>query len=514
MGILSSIGTLHSAIGEVPLQMQPQWGLVAAWLININLEASVEVRPVIITYRIVFAMTVVAALSLASSFELAARAADSEPEQISGNFADGTHWQVSKPPNWNGILILDLDGGGMTAAPRPGATLPVHVNPAAIRDAFRKWMIAQGYAYGGTTRGPAGYRFDTVAEHLAEVHRQFAEKWPKIKYTLYTGVSRGGFAGRVAIEMKPDIFQGALLTSGGAGEVAMMHDRLNATFALKTLVDPASSAKLVNITDPDAEQAALKALVQKANLTPQGRARLALASAYVQYALWSWYAKPKPAPNDYDAQVDQMAVTIFSDYAAVRRGVEQAAGGNVSWNTGVDYADLLKCSGRQQMVEALYAKAGLDLKADLATLAHAPRISADPAVIAKVEKFTSYTGKIKGPVVDVDLDDPVDPAPYDLAYLDTLKHAGTEANFKLIWADAVGHVGYSQLDRAIGLTLLVRRLDTGKWGDTSLPALRALGEHLVKGDPDLGNCDLFDPGAITPPLFRWDVRDWDSYKGQ
>jgi hypothetical protein len=314
--------------------------------------------------------------------------------------------------------------------------------------------------------------------------------------------------------MKPDIFQGALLTSGGAGEVAMMHDRLNATFALKTLVDPASSAKLVNITDPDAEQAALKALVQKANLTPQGRARLALASAYVQYALWSWYAKPKPAPNDYDAQVDQMAVTIFSDYAAVRRGVEQAAGGNVSWNTGVDYADLLKRSGRQQMVEALYAKAGLDLKADLATLAHAPRISADPAVIAKVEKFTSYTGKIKGPVVDVDLDDPVDPAPYDLAYLDTLKHAGTEANFKLIWADAVGHVGYSQLDRAIGLTLLVRRLDTGKWGDTSLPALRALGEHLVKGDPDLGNCDLFDPGAITPPLFRWDVRDWDSYKGQ
>ena len=44
------------------------------------------------------------------------------------------------------------------------------------------------------------------------------------------------------------------------------------------------------------------------------------------------------------------------------------AGGPMTWNHGVDYADLLNRSGSLDRVRFWYQKAGLDLDADLATL--------------------------------------------------------------------------------------------------------------------------------------------------
>ena len=57
-----------------------------------------------------------------------------------------------------------------------------------------------------------------------------------------------------------------------------------------------------------------------------------------------------------------------------------SAGGNFSWNTGVDYRRQLAASGNAQQVRALYRAAGLDLDADLGRLEAAPRIAADPDV--------------------------------------------------------------------------------------------------------------------------------------
>ena len=76
------------------------------------------------------------------------------------------------------------------------------------------------------------------------------------------------------------------------------------------------------------------------------------------------------------------------------------------------------------MVEALYAKAGLNLKDDFETLAKAPRIKADPGAVRRAEVMMTYTGRIQDPLVNVDNDDPVDPASDKLAYVQTLKEAG------------------------------------------------------------------------------------------
>jgi pimeloyl-ACP methyl ester carboxylesterase len=444
-----------------------------------------------------FARRALLAMTLCLASGAVASAADAE--SISGTLADGTRWEMSKPADWNGTIILDLDGAA-----------------GARSDPYRDWLLTQGFATGGTQREPVGYDFVKAVENLVAVREQFITRWGKPKRTIASGGSRGGFVTRIAVERRPDIFAGGLVVAGGGGgQIAGQRDKLNAVFALKTLVDPQAPLRLVNIDNVQAETAALGDLVKKANASPQGRARLALAASFEQFALWTSRNKPRPGATDYDAQVDQIAENFaFANPASVRAGVEKIAGGNVSWNTDVDYADLLQRSGRAAMVEAMYSKAGLDLAADLAALAKAPRIKADPAAVAKEEPLGSYTGKIQGPVVNVDNDDPVDAAPYKLEYLNTLKRAGTDNLFRMLWTDTAGHASIPAVDKAVGFTLLLRRLDTGAWGDTSLPALQALAAGIVRQAPALGQSKLFDPGPITPALFSWDASKWGSYKGR
>jgi len=451
-------------------------------------------------------------------------------EEISGALDDGTMWRLRKPEDWNGTLLLDLDGAGFIAGRLPsGTTLPDGTEVVPLSDvpgspagavlirrpsAFDDWLLARGFALGGITREPVGYDFLKAVNYLLDVRRRFGERWGMPSRTIVRGTSRGAFAVRMALELHPEIFDGGFMTAGGgAGEIAVLKNKLNGLFALKTLVDPAAPLKLVNI-EPETENAALAALVEKAKSTRAGRARLALAAAIQQFAVWTNPAKPKPAPTDYEAQLGQIEENfVFATAVPVRAGIEKIAGGNVSWNTDVDYEALLRKSGRMAMVEYFYGEASLSLAGDLATLAAAPRIEADAAAVRRAEPLISYTGRIRAPVVNVDNDDPVDPASDKLAYLETLKRAGTEEYFRLIWTDVAGHARHSDLDRAVGFTVLVDRMDNGVWRATSVQALRSLAAEIAKDSPvDLGKLNVFDPGPIPAPSTIWDASSWGSYQ--
>ena len=417
-------------------------------------------------------------------------------ETISGTLPDTTTWRVHKPASWNGTLILDLDGGGANTS-----------NPV-------KWLLAHGYAYGGTTRGACGYDFPHCVDNLLIVRKTFIEKFNEPTRTLALGSSRGAFVARLALELQPKIFAGALIYSGGgAGSVAVLNAKLDAVFALKTLVNPQAPLPLVNIADVQAANAALTALLNEARATPQGRARLALAASFEQFARWTDAKSPEPAPTNYEAQLDQIAASfVFANPAVVRQGVEKVAGGNVSWNNGVNYQRLLEQSGMKAMVAALYRKAGLDLRADLAKLANALRISADLKALAKIEPLVTYTGRISAPIINVDNDDPVDPAPHKLAYLATLKRARTDHLFRMCWVRGAGHGGQTELDRVAGFVALIHRLDTGRWGDTSATAMNALATKLA-GETELPlGAATFIEHQPPKPLRTWDQSNWGRYK--
>ena len=66
---------------------------------------------------------------------------------------------------------------------------------------------------------------------------------------------------------------------------------------------------------------------------------------------------------------------------AFRAELEARAGGNPSFNNGVNYLAQLKHSVDYAEVQALYSAAGLSLDADLLTLKKAARSSAPPSAL-------------------------------------------------------------------------------------------------------------------------------------
>ena len=339
--------------------------------------------------------------------------------------------------------------------------------------------------------------------------------------TLTMGGSRGGFVSRLAMEWHPEVFEGALLSAGGgAGEIATFNSHLDGLFALKTLVDPNAPIPLENVTTPFADNAAITALVRQAMSTPEGRARLGLAAALEQMPLWTMGTTPPPE-GDAQAWIEQIGGELnpvvgtvfgFANPAQVRQGIEIAAGGNPLWNNGVDYKKLLNRSGRAELVDDLYDAAGLDLKADLATLAAAPRVSADPAAVASAEQQMAYTGEIRGPVIVVDnIGDPVDSEAYKEAYERTVKQAGNKRLLRTTWIASAGHGNQTVLERLAGFVKLIERLDTGKWGSTSAEAMTEAAAAIdAESELVLGVSRFIEHDPLKP-LREWDGKDFGTY---
>lgn len=449
--------------------------------------------------QVLFLALFIAILSATSTFALVPY------DLVTGTLADTTPWAVVKPQSdWNGTIILDLDGN-------------------SVRGTLNKtvqWLLDHGYAYGGTNRTVVGYDFQQAVENLVTVRSLFGAQYGVPSRTIAWGSSRGGFVGRFSIQFRPDIFDGAVvMAGGGGGEINTLNRFLDSLFVLKTLVDPTSLLKIVGVentpTATAAETAAQTALLNLAKSTPEGRARLALAAAVEQFSTWTVNGTPEPATDDYDAQIAQVAASwVFGNPIVVRAPIEQLAGGIVSWNHGVDYTSMLARSGMADFVKAMYAKAGLDLQTDLRTLKNAPRIAADPEAVAFAEKLMTYTGEISGPVMNVDnIGDPVDPTSAKMAYRHTLNRAGNEKLLRIAWIRRPGHGGQRDLERVTAFVTLINRLDTGKWGDTSAAGMNALAQEIAADYVFPDETPLFMENNGVPQILRpWDVSDWDSYE--
>src|SRR5204862_1373283 len=106
--------------------------------------------------------------------------------------------------------------------------------------------------------------------------------------------------------------------------------------------------------------------------------------------------------------------------------IEAAAGGNGSWNVGVDYAALVARSPYRHVVETLYREAGLDLRADLANLTAHAAVRADPAAIRWLERTSVPSGHVDVPVLDLHtIYDQLAPVEYENQYARQVWSAGS-----------------------------------------------------------------------------------------
>src|SRR5215469_12915533 len=313
-----------------------------------------------------------------------------------GTLPDGATYLIEVPSPWNGTLLLYSHGYVVPGSPNPAHDVG---DPGT-----RAFLLANGFALAGSSYAHTGWAIQEALPDQIAVLDAFDALVGKPTRTIAWGHSLGGIITAGLIQRFPKRFDGALPMCGVlSGGLATWNQALDAAFAFKTLLAFGSPLQVVNITNPGANFVLSEQILAAASATPQGRARLALSTALGDTPGWFDPASPEPAANDFAAQEQNQflwaANVDFPFIFFLRAELEGRAGGNPSWNTGVDYRVQFEHSADREEVRALYQQAGLDVEADLETLNNAARISANPASVGYLEQNIIFDGNIHIPVL-------------------------------------------------------------------------------------------------------------------
>jgi pimeloyl-ACP methyl ester carboxylesterase len=385
--------------------------------------------------------------------------------QYSGTLTDGATWIADKPEQWNGTLLLFSHGFGPTTA----ADAP---SPAVSQA-----LLAAGYALAGSSYDPNGsmWALGSAERDQFDALSAFRQQVGTPTRVISVGQSMGGLVNAQIARDGAGRVDGALGLCGlVAGGVDLDNYQLDAEYTLATFFDPADADALVNL-DSLADGAALAArltqAVETAQQTPAGRARIALAAAYLNLADWAPGQLP-PEQGDFAGQEQQqyawLAQGLLSFIVPARWSVEQSAGGNTSWNKGVDYTGLLRGSAHVKQVEALYRDAGLDLRTDLNRLTRGADITADPAAVARL-KGTSTAGQgLAVPLLDLHTTaDQLVPVEQESAFAGRVRAAGDSQLLRQAYVARQSHCNFTTAEVVAGLHAVEHRLDTRHWDDST-----------------------------------------------
>ncbi|MFF3851472.1 hypothetical protein [Streptomyces sp. NPDC002328] len=408
-------------------------------------------------------------------------AAAAGAEHVEGRLPSGATYVMDMPAAWNGTVLLFSHGYTPAGAPNPAQNGP--------DEATKSLLLTGGYALIGSSYATTGWAVtDAVPDQLATL-TAFTDRFGAARRTLAWGRSYGGLVTTALAERHADRIDGSLSLCGLVqGGIANWNNTLDPVFAIKTLLAPGSGVPLTGLPDQAAATAAadaLTAVVDSAQSTPAGRARIALAAALHNIPVWNQPAQPRPAPADWEAQQANQyeAVKGLLKIAAFnrRQEAEVRAGGNMSWNTGVDYARLLGLSSVREEVTALYEKAGLSLKSDLAALDRAPRIRADRNAVAWMSRTSSFTGRLTKPQLSVHtVGDALVPVQTESALRRAVTAAGATPLLRQAYTGNAGHCTFSPAEQLAALHALEDRLTTGVWRGTDPEALNS---RAASADP-------------------------------
>ena len=418
-------------------------------------------------------------------------------------------YRIEVPATWNGTLFLYSHG-----YVAPGRINLATDSPFPLISA---WLLDRGYAIAGSSYSSTGWAIEDALKDQIAVLDLFNQRFSKPKRVIAWGGSLGGIITAGLVQTYPDRFAGAIPLCGVlAGGVATWNTGLDGAYAFKTLLAPNSQLQLVDITNPQANADLAAQVFNQAAATPQGQARIALIAALGDLPGWFDPTAPQPASTDYPAQAAAQArwesQVDFPFEFQYRAELEQRAGGNPSWNTGVDYAHQLAISSNSAEVTALYSAAGLDLAADLRALNSGARIPADPKAAAYLDRFVSFDGNLTVPVLTMHtIGDGLVVPQDETAYADVVRGAGKQDLLRQLFVHRAGHCAFSAAETIMAIEAMLARLDTGSWGGPALApgtlndGALALGDSyqtvggFLKSPPAFEN---FTPGAYPRPFVK------------
>jgi len=458
-------------------------------------------RTVTIGKRGLCAAVIAVGLAVAAGVPAAASAAaatTAASTHYTGTLADGTIWIADVPAQWNGTLLLYSHGfGPLTAADAPDPT-----TQAAL--------LAEGYALAGSSYDPNGseWALDAAVSDqfgtLAAVESTVLPSRPA--HVLAFGTSMGGLVSALEAQQGAGKINGALTTCGIVGGGVNLNEyQIDGQYAIAQLLG-SPETQLVgfgNDTTAAATAAALTADATAAQATAAGRARLALAMAFLNVTPWlSTSATPVP-DSDPAGQEAAQYNTLFSGAFSImdfielgRVSIDQADGGNATWDVGTNFAQALANSPFKHEVEALYREAGLNLNGDLATLTANTTIKADPAALRSLISTSVPTGRLEVPELDLHtIGDNLVPVQNENDYRHLVDQAGDGGLLRQAYTESFGHCNFSPAELVAGVQAVMHRVTTGHWDNVATTAsLERVATALNLGPARFTD---YHPGPLT-----------------
>jgi pimeloyl-ACP methyl ester carboxylesterase len=418
-------------------------------------------------------------------------ASPAQPVCISGTLPDGTAYQFVVPDDWNRVVLVDLDFA-----------------VSGLNAAYTARLLERGFARGGTTRLVTGWNIRQAIDNQAAALERFEAAFGSVRWAIASGNSMGGFVSAAVAQVYPDRFDASVAFCPGlGGAVGQWNQKLDTVFALKTLLFPSAALPVIDIPEDvtGAQQAWISALAG-AQATPEGRARIALATAIGQLPAWGvapgGVALPRPGRGDTEALQEGLYLALaggplpyIGQAMSSRRQIEQLSGGNPSWNTGVDYRRQLSAARPeiQRAVRELYEQAGLDLQHDLGQLNRAPRISADPSAVEYLTRGIVFTGDLRIPVLTVSsIGDQISTVAQQQSYQSLVRESGNGRLLRQTYIESAGHCGYTPSEQTAAIVTMMQRLRTGQWPETGPGAMNRRAAAVDPGAAP-GRYTAFDP---------------------
>jgi pimeloyl-ACP methyl ester carboxylesterase len=416
-------------------------------------------------------------------------------------------YRIEVPTAWNGTLFLYSHG----------YVAPGRINLAtdAPDKKISAWLLGHGYAIAGSSYSSTGWALEDAFKDQVALLDLFDARFSKPARVIAWGGSLGGIITAGLVQLDPERFAGAIPLCGVlAGGVATWNTGLDGAYAFKTLLAPASQLQLVHITDPAANAQLAAQLFSTAAATPAGQARIALVAALGDLPGWFDPTGPAPASTDIASQAAAQArwesQVDFAFEFQYRADLEQRAGGNPSWNAGVDYIHQLAISSDGAEVTALYRAAGLDLAADLRALNSGTRINPDPKAVAYLDRFISFDGNLRVPVLTMHtVGDGLVVPQEETVYGDSVRAAGKQDMLRQLFVRRAGHCAFSDAETITGIQAMVARLSSGSWGGPALApgSLNSVALALGQTYNTVGGFfisppafDSFTPGPYPRPF--------------
>lgn len=372
----------------------------------------------------------------------------------------GAAYLVEIPSPWNGTLLL-YSHGYVT----PGSANPARdVGDPGTRAA----LLAQGFALAGSSYSTTGWAVQQALGDQIALLDWFKTNFGQPPKTIAWGHSLGGLITAGLIQQHPERFDAALPMCGAvAGGLGVWNQALDSAFTFNTLL-AGGSLQVVNITNPLVNLNTAEAALATAQATPQGRARLALVSAFGDIPGWFTTGSPEPAANDYASrEANQFLWAQQVDFPfvfAFRAELEARAGGNPSWNTGVNYRAQLAKSVDRDEVRALYQQAGLSLEQDLKTLADAGRIAAKPSAVSYLAQNITIDRALHMPVLTMHTTgDGLVTVQNEQAYARAVQADEDQRLLREVFVHRAGHCAFTPAETLTALQALLARMGSGRW---------------------------------------------------